>query len=47
MALSLGRMPRTITFELPSDLTPGRYGIDVAMRTGNVTDNSSALFSVI
>ncbi len=41
-----GTYSSTITFEVPSDLTPGRYGIDVAMRTGNVTDNSSALFSV-
>lgn len=41
-----GTYSSTITFEIPGNLAPGRYGVDVTMQTGNVTDNASALVSV-
>jgi surface antigen len=42
-----GTYASTITFEVPAELEPGRYGIDVSMHTGGVTDNASAVFNVL
>jgi hypothetical protein len=42
-----GTYSSTITMQIPPNLPPGNYGIDVSMSTGRVSDNASGTVQVL